>query len=42
MRYLGRSAWNALKGVNAAQGYEAVLSMQKSAEAIVAEYPQGT
>jgi hypothetical protein len=36
LRYLGRSAWNALKGVNAAQGYEAVLSMQKSAEAIVA------
>ena len=35
--YPGRSAWNAPKGVNAAQGNEAVLSMQKSAEAIVAE-----
>ena len=40
--YPGRSAWNALKGVNTAQGNEAALSMQKSAEAIVAEYPQGT
>ena len=35
--YLGRSAWNAPKGVNTAQGNEAALSMQKSAEAIVAE-----
>ena len=33
----GRSAWNASKGVNVAQGNEAALSMQKSAEAIVAE-----
>ena len=35
--YPGRSAWNAPKGVNAAQGNEATLSVQKSAEAIVAE-----
>ena len=34
--YPGRSAWNAPKGVNIAQGNEATLSMQKSAEAIVA------
>jgi hypothetical protein len=36
-RYPGRSAWNAPKGVNVAQGNEAALSVQKSAEAIVAE-----
>ena len=35
--YPGRSAWNAPRGVNAVQGNEAALSMQKSAEAIVAE-----
>jgi hypothetical protein len=35
--YPGRSAWNASKEVNAVQGNEAALSMQKSAEAIVAE-----
>ena len=33
--YPGRSAWNASKGVTAAQGNEAALNMQKSAEAIV-------
>ena len=35
--YLGRSVWKALKGVTTAQGNEAVLSTQKSAEVIVAE-----
>jgi hypothetical protein len=35
--YPGRSVWNALKGVTTAQGNEAVLSIQKSAEVIVAE-----
>ena len=33
--YLGRSAWNALKGVTTVQGNEAVLNVQKSAEVIV-------
>ena len=33
--YLGRSARNAPKGVTTAQGNEAVLNMQKSAEVIV-------
>ena len=33
--YPGRSAWNASKGVTAAQGNEAALNVQKSAEAIV-------
>ena len=35
--YPGRSAWNTLKRVTTAQGNEAVLNMQKSAEVIVAE-----
>jgi hypothetical protein len=35
--YPGRSAWKALKGVTTAQGNEAVLNMQKSAEVILAE-----
>ena len=35
--YPGRSVWNALKGVTTAQGNEAVLSIQKSAEVILAE-----
>lgn len=35
--YPGRSVWNALKGVTTAQGNEAVLNIQKSAEVIVAE-----
>ena len=35
--YPGRSVWSALKGVTTAQGNEAVLSTQKSAEVIVAE-----
>lgn len=39
--YPGRSAWDALKGVNTAQGNEAVLSMQKSAEAIVSRKDEG-
>ena len=33
--YPGRSAWNASKGATAAQGNEAALNVQKSAEAIV-------
>ena len=33
--YPGRSARNALKGVTAAQGNEAALNVQKSAEVIV-------
>ena len=33
--YPGRSVWSALKGVTTAQGNEAVLNMQKSAEVIV-------
>ena len=39
--YPGRSAWNALKGVTTAQGNEAVLNMQKSAEAIVSRKDEG-
>jgi len=35
--YPGRSVWKALKGVTTAQGNEAVLNIQKSAEVIVAE-----
>ena len=35
--YPGRSVWNVLKGTTTAQGNEAVLNMQKSAEVIVAE-----
>ena len=35
--YPGRSVWHALKGVTVAQGNEATLNMQKSAEVIVAE-----
>ena len=35
--YPGRSVWSARKGVTTAQGHEAVLSTQKSAEVIVAE-----
>ena len=35
--YPGRSAWNVPKGITVVQGNEATLSMQKSAEAIVAE-----
>ena len=35
--YPGRSAWNVPKGTTVVQGNEATLSMQKSAEAIVAE-----
>ena len=34
--YPGRSVWHAPKGVTTAQGNEAVLSVQKSAEVIVA------
>ncbi len=36
--YLGRSVRNALKGVTTVQGNKAVLSAQKSAEAIVGMY----
>ncbi len=36
--YLGRSVRNALKGVTTVQGNKAVLSTQKSAEAIVGMY----
>ena len=35
--YLGRSVWNAPKGVTTVQGNEAVLNIQKSAEVIVTE-----
>ncbi len=35
--YPGRSAWNAFNGATIVQGNEAMLNMQKSAEAIVAE-----
>ena len=35
--YPGRSVWHAPKGVTTAQGNEAVLNIQKSAEVIVAE-----
>ena len=38
--YPGRSAWNALKGVNTVQGNEAVLNVQKSAEVIVGMSPK--
>ena len=37
VRYPGRSVRHALKGVTTAQGNEAVLNIQKSAEVIVAE-----
>ena len=40
--YPGRSVRNAPKGVTIVQGNEAVLNAQKSAEVIVAKYPQGT
>jgi len=39
--YQGRSAWNAPKGVTTAQGNEAVLNMQKSAEVIVSRKDEG-
>lgn len=39
--YPGRSAWNALKRATTAQGNEAVLSMQKSAEVIVSRKDEG-
>lgn len=35
--YPGRPVWYVLKGTNIVQGNEAVLNMQESAEAIVAE-----
>lgn len=39
--YPGRSVWYALKGVTTAQGNEAVLSIQKSAEVIVGRKDEG-
>lgn len=39
--YPGRSAWNAPKGVTTAQGNEAVLNVQKSAEVIVSRKDEG-
>ena len=39
--YPGRSVWHALKGVTIAQGNEAVLNIQKSAEIIVGRKDEG-
>ncbi len=39
--YPGRSARNASKGVTTAQGNEAVLNVQKSAEVIVSRKDEG-
>ena len=39
--YPGRSVWHALKEVTTAQGNEAVLNIQKSAEVIVGRKDEG-
>ncbi len=39
--YPGRSVWHTLKGVTTAQGNEAVLNIQESAEVIVGRKDEG-